>query len=343
MRFLLLLMMIITLSLPTVDLNAQSTRLNIVTTTTILADVVQNVAGDAADVTSLMGVGTDTHNFLPTTRDVVTIDEADIIFINGITVEGGLRDILEETDPAKVWNLSVCVPVLTGYEHEEDHEEESEEEHEHEAIEFLGASGEQCPAHYAELGLTPDGTTFFEEDCENCDPHVWFDVRNVMLWTLMIRDTLSQLDPANASVYADNSVVYLQELAELDEEIKTLVETVPEESRLLITNHGVLGYFAHRYGFEIAATVLPGFSTGVEPGPQEVLEVIQILQDTGAPAIFVDNSSSADTAAQIAEEAGVKVIGLYTESLSEAEVGAATYIDYMRYNVSQIVTALAGD
>ena len=335
MRYFLILVIIITSLLPIAELNAQSDRLNIVTTTTILADVVQNVVGNAADVTSLMGISTDPHSFQPTTRDIITLDEANVIFINGINLESGLRDILGETDPAKVVPLSTCVPVLTGFEHDEDVE--------HQATEISGASGEQCAAHYEELNLTPDETPFFQADCRDCDPHVWFDVQNVMLWTLLIRDTLSQFDPVNALVYAENTAAYLLELTKLDEEILTLVEAIPENSRLLVTNHGVLGYFAHRYNFEVAATILPGFSTGVEPGPREVLEVIQILEDTGTPAIFVDNSSSADTAAQIASEAGVKVIVLYTESLSTEAGGAATYIDYMRYDAAHIATALSGD
>lgn len=335
MRYFLPLVITSTLLLPTTALNAQSDRLNIVTTTTILADVVQNVTGDAADVTSLMGVGTDPHSFQPTTRDIITLDEADVIFINGVSLESRLRDILEETDSSKIVPLSACVPVLRDVEHAEDDEQETSE--------ISGEWVEQCDEYYEELNITIEGNRLYDAGCDDCDAHVWMDVQNVMLWTLLARDTLSELDPDHAPIYAENSAAYLEQLGELDDEIQSLVDTIPEDERLLVTNHNVLNYFAQRYGLDIAATVLPGFSTGAEPGPQEVLEVIQILEDTGTPAIFVDNSASADTAAQIAEEAGVEVVVLYTGSLSTADEDAATYIHYMRFNASQIVTALSGD
>lgn len=338
MRHLMAVIFTATLFLPTIHVEAQSDRLNIVTTTTILADVVQNVAGDAADVTSLMGVGSDPHSFQPTTRDIITLDQADVIFVNGISLEEGLREILEETDSSKIIPLSVCVPVLTGFEHEADHDED-----EHDKAELSSDVGEQCASHYEELSPTPEEMPLYETDCDDCDPHVWMNVQNVMLWTLLVRDTLSQLDPSNAAIYADNCATYLDALTELDEEVQSHVDTIPEDERLLVTNHDVLGYFAQRYGFEIAGSVLPGFSTGAEPGPQEVLAIIEIVEDTGVPAIFVDDSASADTATQIAEETGVEVVVLYTGSLSEADGEAGTYIDYMRFNTSRIIAGLTGD
>jgi zinc/manganese transport system substrate-binding protein len=331
--------LVIVVLFPPTGTKAQRERLNIVTTTSILADVVQNVAGDAADVTSLMDVGTDPHSFQPTTRDIIALDEANLIFINGIRLEGGLREILSEIESDQVIPMSACVTVLTGLDHEVEHEDDDS----HEVAAVSGDLGKQCMTHYEELGITPEGAPLYDADCEDCDPHVWMDVQNVMLWTLFVRDTLSDLDPGNADLYADNCAAYLKQLRELDSDIQDLVESIPEDNRLLVTNHNVLNYFATRYGFEIAATILPGFSTGAEPGPQEILEVIQILEDADVPAIFVDNSANADTAEQIADEAEVEVIMLYTGSLSADDAEGSTYIDYMRFNTSQIVGGLTTD
>src|SRR5690349_494724 len=71
-----------------------ASRLSIVTTTNIMADVVANVAGDAADVSSMMGYGTDPHTFQATPQDIIALDDADIVFINGANFETTLISLI---------------------------------------------------------------------------------------------------------------------------------------------------------------------------------------------------------------------------------------------------------
>ncbi len=67
--------------------------INVVTTTGMIADAVKNVGGDRVDVTGLMGPGVDPHLYRPTASDVSALDEADIIFYNGLELEGRMTDI----------------------------------------------------------------------------------------------------------------------------------------------------------------------------------------------------------------------------------------------------------
>ena len=107
------------------------------------------------------------------------------------------------------------------------------------------------------------------------DPHVWTDPVNVALWTLMIRDTLSAADPANAAVYAANAGAYLEELAALHAEIAAQIATLSAEHRFIVTNHQALNYFAARYGLTLVGVVIPGGGTSSEPSVQEVLALIE--------------------------------------------------------------------
>ena len=68
--------------------------LNIVTTTGIIEDVVQNIVGDSAEVSSLMGPGTDPHLYKPTPGDIELLDEADVIIANGLHLEGKMAEML---------------------------------------------------------------------------------------------------------------------------------------------------------------------------------------------------------------------------------------------------------
>jgi len=126
----------------------------------------------------------------------------------------------------------------------------------------------------------------------------------------------------------------------LDAWIIEQVSQIPPERRLLITNHESLGYFAERYGFTIAGTVVESFSSGASPSAGQVAGLIDQIKSSGAPAIFLDASDNEALAKQIADETGVRVVtDLHLESLTDGSP-AGTYIDMMKYNVTQIVEAL---
>ena len=74
----------------------ENKRHHIVTTTGIIADGVNNIVGDSADVDFIMGPGTDPHIYKPTSMDVELLDEADIIISNGVHLEGKMAEMLDK-------------------------------------------------------------------------------------------------------------------------------------------------------------------------------------------------------------------------------------------------------
>lgn len=71
-------------------------KLSVVVTTNIVADTVRNVVGDAADVVSLMGPGVDPHLYNATQGDLRSLSRADVIFYNGLNLEGKMGSILDQ-------------------------------------------------------------------------------------------------------------------------------------------------------------------------------------------------------------------------------------------------------
>jgi zinc/manganese transport system substrate-binding protein len=74
-------------------------RPDVVVTTTILGDVVREVAGDAADVTVILPIGADPHEFSASARQVEAMSEADLLVVNGAGFEGNLLDAVERSGP----------------------------------------------------------------------------------------------------------------------------------------------------------------------------------------------------------------------------------------------------
>ena len=174
-----------------------------------------------------------------------------------------------------------------------------------------------------------------------CDPHMWMDPHNVMYWVLQIRDALAAQDPDNADVYAANAAEYNQDLLALESEfILPALMDLPVEERVLVTSHEAFGYLATTYRFELIFT-LAGISTMVEPSAQDVAALIDVVRDEGIPAVFGDPFAPQPIMSAIVAETGAELVKLYSDSLSDEDGPAGTYLDYMRYNVSSVVGALS--
>jgi len=74
----------------------KSNKLKVVTTTTMITDLVSIIGGDAIEVNGLMGAGVDPHLYKASEGDVTKLYEADIIFYNGLHLEGKLVDVFKK-------------------------------------------------------------------------------------------------------------------------------------------------------------------------------------------------------------------------------------------------------
>lgn len=189
----------------------------------------------------------------------------------------------------------------------------------------------------ASAGLSPRTDAQSEH---GVDPHLWLDPNNVLTYVENIREALTHFDPNGAALYKSNADAYMAQLTGLDVWIKEQVSQIAPEKRLLVTNHEALGYFADRYGFTVIGAIVPGASSDAAASAQQMASLIDQIKTSGAPAIFLDEVENPALAQQIADETGVRVVeDLHLESLTDGPP-AATYIDMMKHNVTQIVDAL---
>ncbi|MCY3543638.1 MAG: zinc ABC transporter substrate-binding protein [Chloroflexi bacterium] len=170
------------------------------------------------------------------------------------------------------------------------------------------------------------------------DPHFWHDLVRVQVALTDVAVRLSVLDPAGADTYMANATAYNAELDELHHWSEEQLGTIPEDHRLLVTTHEAFGYFAHVYDFKVVGTILP-WTTEVEPTPAEIAELSDDIEAYGVSAIFSETTISDRVAKAIADETGISLHSLYSESLA-ADGEASTYIGMFRANVNTIVEAL---
>ena len=270
--------------------------LRVLASTTFLADITQNIAGDRIKVESLLPVGADPHSYQAAPLDVAKIAKSNLLILNGLEYESFIKSLLDAQ-----------------------------------------RAGSEKLTIEATAGISPRKEAGNEH---GVDPHMWLDPNLVITYVGNIRDGLIKIDPGGSETYTANADAYIAQLKELDTWIVGQVNTIPADHRLLITNHEALGYFAERYGFEVAGSVIPGFSSNAAPSAREMARLIDAVKKINAPAIFLDTADNNMLAQQIADETSVTIVSdLHLESLTDG-APAATYLDMMKYNVSRIVESL---
>ena len=250
------------------------------------------------------------------------------------------HDSAEEADGHEEHDDHDSAEEADGHEEHDDHDsaEEGDGHEEHDDHD----SAEEADGHEEHDDHDGEGEAGGHDHQHGAlDPHIWFDPLRVQQAVNAIAAELSRADPAGQAYYQENAAAYNRELDALHAWIQEQVATLPEERRLLVTSHDSFQYFAVRYGFRVVGAVIPSTTTEVEPTAQELSELIETIEHTGATAVFAENTQSNRLAQRVAEETGVKLIGeLYTGSLGQPGGEAGTYPDLMRFNTTVIVEGL---
>ncbi|HSP29999.1 MAG TPA: metal ABC transporter substrate-binding protein, partial [Ilumatobacteraceae bacterium] len=230
-------------------------RPTIVVTTDILGDVVAQAVGDLADVEVIMPTGADPHDFAPSARQAESMENADLLVVNGAGFEEGMTDIIElvESSGTPVFAFTDHVELLAF--DDEEHADEATDEATDEAIEDE------------------------EHDDEHAgdDPHFWTDPARMITAVEAFGVEFGTLEGIDATVVDAQVQSYVDELVALDTEMEESLSSVPDEQRVLVTNHEVFGYFADRFDFEIVGAVIPSLTTSAEPSTAEVEALADLI------------------------------------------------------------------
>ena len=320
--------------------------ISVVATTTQVADFTQQVAGDAAQVTSLIQPNQSSHSFDPTAADLAALAEADVLVINGAGLEEWLDSAVEASGFAGVTIDASASIELRELDEELGHDEE-EAHSEGEAHTEGEAHSEEEEAHSEEEEAHSEGEEAHSEDDDHAhdggDPHTWTSVANATAMVDAIADGLAEVDADNAEAFESNAASYTAQLAALDGWIIENMQQVDASQRLMVSNHEAFGYFVDAYDITFVGAVIPSFDDNAEVSAADIDGLVDAIRDSGAPAVFSETSLSPAAADTIASEAGVAVFsgeqGLYGDSLGPAGSAGETYIGSMIHNATVLLEA----
>lgn len=204
------------------------------------------------------------------------------------------------------------------------------------------ASGDGVPVFLA--GDHLDVLDYAEGDSAGApDPHFWTDPARMAAVVTALGDELEAIEGVEPEAISQYTGDYLSELADLDAEMTAAFGALVPERRALVTNHHVFGYLAERFGFRIIGAVVPSGTTLAAPSASDLRELVAAIDDAGVPTVFAESSQPDRLVQVLADEADleVDVVELYTESLTDADGGAPTYLELMRVNTERIATGLS--
>jgi zinc/manganese transport system substrate-binding protein len=174
---------------------------------------------------------------------------------------------------------------------------------------------------------------------DDTDPHAWQSVANAKIYVANILAALIAADPDGRAAYEANAAAYTEKLDALDKEVREGVATIPTDRRRIITSHDAFGYFQAAYGIDFVAP--QGVSTESEASARDVGRIITQIKKQKIPAVFLENVTDPRLIQRIAAESGAKIGGqLYSDALTDEKGAAPNYVDMIRHNVRQLISAL---
>ncbi len=192
---------------------AQTGKLPVVASFSILADFARRIGGDRVEVTTLVAPGNDVHVYEPTPDDARKLAAAKLIVVNGLGLEGWIERLMKAS--------GAKAPIIAATKGVRPIREEA------------GAPGPR-------------------REVRN-DPHAWQSIANVKIYVANIRAGLGEADPAGAGTFSANASAFLAGLDALEAEVRETIASIPRERRRIITTHDAFGYFGATYGFSFIA------------------------------------------------------------------------------------------
>jgi manganese/zinc/iron transport system substrate-binding protein len=279
--------------------------IKVVCTTGPVSDMLQNLGGEHLEITPLMGPGVDPHLYRAVPADVERLAAADMVFYNGLHLEGRMAEVFEK--------LSRSKPTYA-------------------------VSQSLVDAKDSRLRKPPEFEGYY-------DPHVWHDPKIWADCVKYTAQVLAGFDPSHRADYEKNRDAYLKQLDQADQYCREQLATIPAEQRALVTAHDAFNYFCQAYGLESKPLKGVSTEEEVTIGRMEEVVAFLVdrkikavfVESATAPQII---KALIEPCREKGHDVHIPERELYADALGPAGSGADNYLGMIKANVDTIVTAL---
>ncbi|WJY27912.1 MULTISPECIES: metal ABC transporter solute-binding protein, Zn/Mn family [Sporosarcina] len=270
-------------------------KLKVVTSFTIIADMVRQIGGDYVEVHNLVPSGTDPHEYEPLPNDIKAATDADVLLYNGLNLEGGehgwfkkLTDSVHQKDE-NIFNLTEHV----------------------EPMYLSGADGRD----------------------EEMNPHAFIDPGVGVKMAEDITRILKEKHPTDSDKIEKTGEEYIARLKEIDKEYEDRINDIPEENRTLVTSERAFQYMAAHYGLKEA--FIWEIDTEENGSPKQIKDLVHFIKEHKVPVLFVESNVDTRPMETVSKETGVPIADkpIYSDEIGDPGEEIDTYVKYLNYNI----------
>lgn len=272
--------------------------LKVVTSFTIIADMANEIGGDLVEVYNLVPTGTDPHEYEPLPNDIKAATDADVLFYNGLNLEGG----------EKGWFFKMVDTV-------------------NQKEENIFSLTERVEPMYL---TDADGRD------EEINPHAFIDPAVGVKMAEDMRDALVKKHPAKSDEIQKRGDAYVQRLKEIDKEYEERINDIPEDKRILVTSERAFQYMTSHYGLKEA--YIWEIDTEENGSPTQIKNLVEFIKTHEVPVLFIESNVDARPMETVANETGVSIAKkkIYSDEIGKSGDEVDTYVKYLNYNINLI-------
>jgi zinc/manganese transport system substrate-binding protein len=288
-----------TIFLPT----AEAKKLNVVTATTDMAVLAQEVGGDKISVESIAKGYQDPHFVEAKPSFLLKLRQADLLVVVGLQLEiGWLPPLITQSGNPKIQ---------------------------------VGAGGYLDASQFAEILDVPQGTvTRAEGDVHPLgNPHYWLDPDNGRRIARGIATKLADMDQPDAAYFQERFQDFDKRLSVAEQRWDTQMK--PYRGRKVVTYHRSFPNFAKHFGLQVIGYVEP--RPGIPPTPSHTIEIIQLMKRENCKLVLVEPYFDLKTPQSIGREANAQVV-VYLPSVG-GEKQVTNYFELFDYDIGLLIKA----
>lgn len=281
---------------------ADGDQIKVVSSFTIITDMVNEIGQDKVDVHNLVPTGNDPHEYEPLPQDIKKVTDADVLFYNGMNLEGGENG----------WFMKLARSV--------NQKEEN--------------------IYNLSEGIEPMYLSSHDGKVEEINPHVFLNPKNGIIMAENVLKALVEIDPDNKDFYESNAEVYLASLHDIESRYETGFASIPKEKRFIVTSERAFQYMTAEY--DIDEAYIWAIDTEENGTPQQIKSLLEVLKDKEIPYLFVESNVDERPMKTISDETGIPIFPekVFADEIGKKGDEVDTYFKFLEHNLEVFMKGL---